>query len=256
MDYIRQLGLLDPKDIKKKSVSIIGVGATGSHVALYLAQLGWGNLAHEQGIIRVFDDDIIEEHNICNQIYEPSQVGKSKVEALNEIIKRKCNFEIETHKEMVTNQKSVQSTYVFILTDTMASRKEIFENCLRFSFNTDLVIETRMGLREGRVYAFNPHDGDQVLAWKDTLYSDEEANVSACGASASIITTTTFLASLACGRVVQHFNGKYGTDDKISKPDRSQKLWNEVHFSLYPESFYYRMFNGGEPQFIQQNLNQ
>lgn len=254
MDYIRQLGLLDPKDIKKTSVSIIGVGATGSHVALYLAQLGWGNTAHGQGIMRVFDNDIIEEHNTCNQIYEPAQVGKSKVEALNEIIKRKCNFEIETHKEMVTDQKSVQSTYVFLLTDTMASRKEIFEKCLKFSFNTDLVIETRMGLREGRIYAFNPHDSDQVEAWKETLYSDEEANVSACGASASIITTTTFLASLACGRVVQHFKGKYGTDEKDEKIDQPTKLWNEVHFSLYPESFYYRMFNGKEPQFIQQGL--
>lgn len=253
MDYIRQLGLIDPKDIGNKSISIIGVGATGSHVALYLSQLGWGNSAHGQGTMKVFDGDKIEEHNLCNQIYEPAHIGMNKVDALNAIIKRKCNFEIETHAEMVKDQKSVQSTYVFILTDTMESRKEIFENCLKFSFNTDLVIETRMGLREGRVYAFNPHDGDQVQAWKDTLYSDEEADVSACGASASIITTTTFLASLACGRVVQHFKGKYGADDKYINDDQPGELWNEVHFSLYPESFYYRVFGRKEPQFIQQD---
>jgi len=253
MDYIRQLGLINPKNIKNKSVSVIGVGATGSHVALYLSQLGWGNTAQEQGVLKAFDDDIIEEHNLCNQIYEPAHVGKPKVVALNEIIKRKCNFEIETHKEIVTDQKSVQSTYVFILTDTMASRKEIFDKCLKFSFNTDLVIETRMGLRDGRVYAFNPHDGDQVEEWKKTLYSDEEANVSACGASASIITTTTFLASLACGRLLEHFERKYGTDEKDTKANQS-KMWNEVHFSLYPESFYYRTFDGAEPQYIvQQN---
>ncbi|MCX6666291.1 MAG: hypothetical protein NT038_09620 [Euryarchaeota archaeon] len=40
MDYTRQIGLLDPKQIKNKSITLIGVGATGSYVALLLAQMG------------------------------------------------------------------------------------------------------------------------------------------------------------------------------------------------------------------------
>lgn len=251
MDYIRQISLLDPKQIKNKSISLVGAGATGSYVAFILAQLGWGNSPHGQGKLKVFDGDKVEEHNLANQIYEPSHIGKPKVEALKEVILRKCGFEIEAHNEYITDEnKAVRSTYVFLLTDTMKSRGEIFEKCLKFSFDTDLVIETRMGLRDGRVYAFNPHDGEHVKEWKNSLYSDEEASDSLCGASASIVTTVMFLASMASGRVVQHFNSNYGTDsDKPSQP----KIWNEAHFSLYPESFYYRIFGEDlEPQFVQQ----
>lgn len=254
MDYIRQLELLDPKQIKNKSITLVGAGATGSHIALMLAQLGWGDNLQGQGILKVFDGDVVEEHNLANQIYESSHIGKPKVEALKEIILRKCGFEIEVHNEMITDQINIRSTYVFLLTDTMSSRKEIFDKCLKYSFDTDLIIETRMGLREGRVYAFSPHDGDHVKAWQDSLYNDEEAETSMCGASSSIITTAVFLSSLACSRVVQHFNQRYGSDN-LNSEDCQFKTWNEVQFTLYPESFYYRMFDNEEPQLIQQNLN-
>ena len=136
MDYLRQLNLLDPSQIGKKTITLVGCGATGSYVALALAQMGWGDQHRGQGILRVFDGDVIEEHNICNQVFEPSQIGKQKVEALKEIILRKCGFEIETYNEMVTEKtdsKLLQSNYVFLLTDTMKSRKEIFEKFLQFS---------------------------------------------------------------------------------------------------------------------------
>ena len=252
MEYLRQLNLLDPSQIGKKSITLIGAGATGSYVALLLAQMGWGDQHKGQGILRVFDGDKIEDHNLCNQIYEPSQVGKPKVEALKEIILRKCEFEIEVHNEMVdekTDPKLIQSNYVMLLTDTMKSRKDIFEKFLQFSFRTDLVIETRMGLRDGRIYAFNPNSLDKKEEWLETLYSDEEAETSRCGASASIITTVMYLASLAGQRIVQHFNREYGqpsTDEKIEH----QSMWNEVHFSLYPENSYLRVF-GEEPIFAQ-----
>ena len=243
MDYSRQLGLIDPGKIINKSISLVGVGATGSYVALQLAQLGWGNASKGQGVLRVFDHDVVEGHNLANQIYEKEHIGMAKVEALKGIILRKCGFEIEAHNEMVTDQQSVQSTYVFLLTDTMASRKEIFEKCLRRSIRTDLVVETRMGLRGGRVYAFNPNNPDQREEWLNTLYDDDVAEASRCGASASIITTVMFLASMAAGRAVHHFNTTYGSDTLTEEGQTSApKLWNEVQFTLYPESFYMRRF--------------
>jgi len=253
MDYLRQLGLLDPHDIDKKSVTLVGCGATGSYVALALAQLGWGNSPMGQGVLRVFDGDVVEEHNLCNQAYEISHIGKPKVEALKEIILRKCGFEIETYNEMVdenTDKKLIQSNYVFILTDTMSSRKEIFEKFLQFSFKTDLVIETRMGLRDGRVYAFNPNSIDQKKYWVDSLYTDKEAEVSHCGASASIITTVMYLASLASQRLVQHFNREYGQNNSDDKKEDELPMWNEVYFSLYPEHYLLRVF--GEKPIITQ----
>jgi molybdopterin/thiamine biosynthesis adenylyltransferase len=249
MDYNRQLGLMDPRQIGKKSISLIGVGATGSMMAFFLAQLGWGNSPQGCGVLKVFDGDIVENHNLANQMYSHEHVGMAKVNALDDIILKKCGFHIETHNEMVTNQNSVKSTYVCILTDTMKSRKEIFDNCLQFSFDTDLVIETRMGLRDGRIYAFNPSNKDHVEEWKKTLYGDDVAEVSACGASQSIMTTVGFLASLASTRIVQHFNSRYGSGSLNGKDGKMPPMWNEVHFSLYPESFYMRQF-GKDPVLV------
>jgi len=253
MDYIRQLELLDPTEIKDKTITLVGAGATGSYVALALAQLGWGDSARGQGKLIVFDGDKVEDHNLANQVYDISHVGKPKVEALKEVIKRKCGFEIEAHNEMVedkTEKSLIQSKYVFILTDTMSSRKSIFEKYLQFSYKTDLVIETRMGLRDGRVYAFSPANVDHKKEWLDTLYSDNVAETSRCGASASIVTTVMFLASLAAQRVVHHFNMQYGSNNMKGKDEGSLPLWNEAQFSLYPESFYLREF-GEEPVLTQ-----
>jgi molybdopterin/thiamine biosynthesis adenylyltransferase len=242
IDYLRQLDLLDPRQIGNRSVTLIGAGATGSHIAWYLAQLGWGDANQGAGTLKVFDHDKVESHNLANQIYEPEHIGLPKVEALRKMIIRKFGFEILVRPELVSSQRAdVAATYVFLLTDTMSSREEIFEKCLRFSFSTDLVIETRMGLRDGRIYAFNPNDPEHVEEWKKTLYKDDEAQVSRCGASASIISTVTFIASMAVGRLVQHFNCNYG-NDTLRNEGSPMKMWNEVHFSLYPEAMMLRQF--------------
>ena len=252
MDYLRQIEILNPEEIKDKEIVLVGSGATGSYVALMLAQLGWGDSLRGQGKLRVFDGDVIEEHNLCNQAFEISQIGKPKVEALKELIMRKCGFEIEIHNEMVdenTDSRLVRGKYVFLLTDTMSSRKEIFEKHLKFSFNTDLIIETRMGLRDGRVDAFSPSNLEHRDEWVNTLYSDKEAEVSRCGASASIITTVQFLASLATQRVVHHFYQNFGRNQQDDKVIIKQPMWNEIHFSLYPESYYCKIF-GEDPVFL------
>lgn len=246
MDYVRQIGILDPREIKGKSVSIIGVGATGSSIAMTLAQMGWGDSNTGQGVLKLFDGDKVEEHNLCNQEFYPEHIGKHKVEAMKDLIRRKCGFDVEAYPEMVAGQPSARATYVFLLTDTMKSRQEIYDQCLQYSFNTELVIETRMGLKEGRVYAFCPQIPSEVKAWKETLYSDESADRSPCGASQSIASTASFLASLAVGRVIQHFNTHYGNGKLSDSSGKIPKMWNEVFFSLYPEQFVMRVF-GTDP---------
>jgi molybdopterin/thiamine biosynthesis adenylyltransferase len=64
--------------INKATVVIGGCGAVGSQTAVTLARIGIGR------IIAV-DNDVLEEHNIFNQIYQKKQIGKGKVIALKEI---------------------------------------------------------------------------------------------------------------------------------------------------------------------------
>ena len=69
----------DQKKVRDTTVLIGGIGATGSQAAVTLARIGIGK------IIAV-DNDTLEEHNIGNQVYRKGQIGKSKVDALKEII--------------------------------------------------------------------------------------------------------------------------------------------------------------------------
>jgi len=245
-DFNRQGSLIDPEEFKDVSISIIGAGATGSHIALILAQMGIGYQGN--GVLKVFDFDKIEPHNLQNQAFMPEHVGMTKVAALSDLLKKRFDVDIEAHELKVTNQRDVQANYVFLLTDTMASRSEIMDNAMKYAINTDLVIETRMGLEDGRVYAWNPNNADHMKAWKETLYSDDEAEVSLCGTSTSIVNTTLFLSSLAVSRLIQHF--RQNKSELLTNQSAEKKsMWNESIFSLHPESFMVREF-GSEMKYL------
>ena len=233
IDYLRQLPLLNPANFKK-SVAIIGAGATGSYVALALAQMGIKNIS-------VYDFDNVEEHNLPNQCFGIEHIGMSKVDALNDVIKKKCGFNIQVYNEKVVAQ-TLRAGYIFILTDTMSSRKEIFNNCIKGrAFNTELVIETRMDIDNGRVYAFNPNISAQVKEWEDTLYSDEESTASMCRASFSIVPTVMVLAGLAVWRLLHHYDVNYG-ENLTEKRGKLPRFSEEVIFQLGPEQFLERNF--------------
>ena len=69
------------KKLKESSVGIAGVGGLGSNAAVSLARAGVGRLI-------LVDFDSVEENNLTRQYYFRDQVGKVKVEALKENIKR------------------------------------------------------------------------------------------------------------------------------------------------------------------------
>jgi sulfur carrier protein ThiS adenylyltransferase len=69
------------KKLKQSSVGIAGVGGLGSNAAISLARAGIGQLI-------LVDFDRVEENNLDRQHYFRDQVGKVKVEALKENIKK------------------------------------------------------------------------------------------------------------------------------------------------------------------------
>ena len=72
--FLRQRDLVSTESLSKTAVTIIGVGAIGRQVALQLAALGVMK-------IQLIDFDDVELHNVTNQGYRMSEVGKAKVSA-------------------------------------------------------------------------------------------------------------------------------------------------------------------------------
>lgn len=199
MDYSRQFGVFQPEDFTFP-VHIIGTGATGSWVAVMLAKMGVRD-------IHLHDFDTVEEHNVPNQLFRVSDVGESKVVACANMVKMTSGINAKRYNAPVTGDDSL-SGIVFVLTDSMSSRSEIYKKALRNNIHVPLVIETRMGGEGGRVYAINPCDRKQSAGYQKTLYSDDEAVVSECGVSQSMAPTAAFIASLAVWQLIKFHNGK------------------------------------------------
>ena len=197
MDFSRQREVFEPEKFTQP-VHVIGCGATGSWVALLLAKLGVKDL-------HLWDFDLVEEHNLPNQAFELLDVGRSKVSACYSRTSAFSDTKPVTHFEPVTGDTQL-SGIVFVLTDTMSSRTDIYKRALKNNLNVPLVIETRMCTEGGRVYAFNPCNRRETEPYAQTLYSDEESVVSDCGIAQTLAPTATLLASLAVWQMIKWHN--------------------------------------------------
>ena len=222
---LRHLDVFRPYTFGVRRVDVIGCGATGSRIGLSLAKLGVENL-------HLWDPDTVEEHNIPNQAFGLEDVGNLKVEALARLIERDTGVRAYAHAEKANGQGPFLDV-VFLLTDTMASRKEIWEKDLKFRPDTRLLIETRMGADTGRVYAFNPSKLVHIREWEKTLCTDQEAEVSACGASVSVGPTAEIIAGLAVWQMIRWFAVEQGGKDELD---------NEIIFSLRSTALISRKF--------------
>jgi hypothetical protein len=189
----RQMGFFTPNWLGDNNIYIVGAGATGSHVADTLASMGISN-------IEVFDFDKVEEHNLPNQIYELEDIGTLKVDALARHIKRKMGYDINVHNEKVEKIDNLKG-YLVLCTDSMATQKQILLSSGARNPNCLGVIETRMGIDQGRVYFLDPNLKGHLKRWGDKWYSDEEAGESPCNMRA-IAMTAKMIASIAAGRIV------------------------------------------------------
>ncbi len=219
----RHLSVFSPHAFGNRRVDIIGVGATGSHILVELAKLGITNL-------HVWDPDVVAEENISNQMYGPQHIGQLKVEAARTIVHTLTGTTITTHPEAVDGSQ-VLGDVVFVLTDGMTSRKQIWERALRYQMRTSLVIETRMGAEEGRVYAVDPSNPTHVDAYEATLYDDAKVTeASACGTSISVGPTAAILAGFAVWQLLRWFAVETGASTDI--------LEQEIIFALRPSNIF------------------
>jgi len=187
---VRHLSVFSPSKFGDRRVDVIGCGATGSSVIVSLAKLGINN-------IHVWDFDEVEEHNLANQVFGPSHVGKPKAEAIADVVHYLTGAKITVHNEAVEAGMKNLGEIVFLLTDTMKSRKAIGKECVYMNMKTKLLIETRMGAEFGEIYTVAPMNTREFNDWYNTLFDDAEAEVSACGGQTTIGSTASIIANMA-----------------------------------------------------------
>ena len=147
--FLRQLDIVAPEKLQFP-ITVIGAGAIGSATVITLAKMGCGN-------VTVWDDDLLEEANISNQMCKPSMVGQPKVEALRELVQDLTNVTIETENRRYRGQRL--SGVVIAAVDSMMPRKDIWRRA-KINPQIPLLVDARMGAEFARIYAIRPTDPD------------------------------------------------------------------------------------------------
>ena len=198
-DFSRQVNIFKPEEFETP-VNIIGSGAVGSWVALSLAKMGIENMT-------IYDFDEVGMHNLPNQCFTLRDINKNKALSIRNLIHLFTGFKIRAKNAKLIGGEPL-SGIVFMLTDTMKSRRDIYERSIKNNPNIDLLIETRMDLRGGRIYVIDPKDKEQTNQYEQTFYGDDEAEVSACGVSQTVLPSALAITSHAIWKLLNYINGE------------------------------------------------
>jgi molybdopterin/thiamine biosynthesis adenylyltransferase len=225
INIMRHESVFNPKD-HNYPIHIIGAGATGSRVFAALVELGITN-------ITVYDPDVVEDHNLANQIYMVRDISYPKVDGCMRFAADKLG---SSHANMTFSNRKVTEAYiregymkggvVFLLTDTMDSRREIANALVARCFGPEaqlataplLIIETRMASTHGAVFSINPFDREAHRQWLSTLVDDNDTDsieVSPCGTALSVGTTASLIANYAVWQMMQFFVDPVGLQPRV-----------------------------------------
>lgn len=146
-------------------ITIVGAGSGGSNLAVLLARMGIKD-------ITVYDDDIVEAHNLGHQAYGVAAIGGKKVTELAKEVYSLTGCKI-TPIDNRTDGSDIDTDILCLAVDTMSARKEISEKA-KYNF----CVDGRSGGLTGNLYTFSKLDYDR---YQKTLYTDEEARELTCG---------------------------------------------------------------------------
>ena len=120
IDLNKSLDYFKPSSVKSR-IHIIGCGSVGATIAENLARLGLKNFT-------LWDFDVVESHNIANQIFRQQDIGKAKVLALVDILEE-INPELRESVRVQTDGWNGQQLngYVFLAVDSIEIRRKIVE---------------------------------------------------------------------------------------------------------------------------------
>jgi len=155
------------------------MGAVGSKIFEQLITLGGRNIV-------IHDADIVEGHNLHNQLYIAEDVGKPKTTAALDWFSRKYDVDPETTLVKESNAWVTKDTplegIVLLAVDTFDGRR-IISQAAHDQRKCPLVIEGRCAPTFTEVRSFNPFMAIDLEKFLGSLGSDEDADpyLSICG---------------------------------------------------------------------------
>lgn len=204
MDLNKSLEFFNPEKVDGEC-HVIGCGSIGSNVAEQLARYGIENIV-------LYDFDIVESHNIANQLYTEEDIGKPKTEALLDIL-TKINPRLKNTVIIEEEYKAQKLTdYVFMCVDSVEVRNQIVDNNMNNPM-IKAIFDFRTTLLEGQCYYADWTKKRHKESLKESLnFTHEEAlentPVSACGFTLSVAPVVKITALMGIANFTNLINGE------------------------------------------------
>lgn len=176
LDIIREGELTFP-------IHVLGAGGIGSWTVLLLAKMGCSNII-------VYDDDIVEDHNVGSQFFKESQLGMKKVKALKINVLEQTGVEIKTI-DRIKDENFIDRGLVIIAIDSMEERIRLSEI---YKVHPIYIIDGRMGGLTFEIYNCTSKK------YPETTVNPEEVSHDACTAK-SICFNCAVIAGLIANQV-------------------------------------------------------
>lgn len=203
INFIRQLDWFDPERYPEATVTILGAGGIGSPTLLGLAKLGIP-------VINVVDFDTVESHNIPNQMYQLSDAGEVKVEALAALGRAFGAPEINAFNGKAQDHPELLKGVVVTGFDNMYARKDVWE-MVKNNPEVDLLVDARLGGQGIVILTIDPSNENHQKYYEDTYLFDQSEAVEAPCTARGVIDVSLQVASLI-GRQVR----RYYSDQTLS----------------------------------------
>ena len=142
-------------------ITLGGLGGVGAYVAFFLSRL-----RHE---LFCYEMDVVEDVNLDCQFFQYSDLGKTKFEAVANMIRSYSQKGIEGLGKY--EEGGEVTPYCFAMFDNMEARKLMFEE---WCSNNDskIFIDTRLQAEEFQIFCV--HKEEHIQKYLDSLRKDEE----------------------------------------------------------------------------------
>ena len=147
-----------------------GVGGIGSNMLYYMTKT-------IPGTYYLFDNDVVESHNVGTQFFTLNQIGRDKVAAIKETLN---NFSRQSSIQVFTTAISKNDGNIMPITisafDNMLARKDLFHNWKQQS-NREIFIDGRLSANIYQVFVVVPGREEW---YEKTLFNDEDVPNAPC----------------------------------------------------------------------------
>lgn len=192
--------------LRERRIHVIGTGSLGGRCIESLCRFRVPEvIAH--------DFDRVETHNRYNQVVFKNEIGKKKAD----VFVRRSQMIDPTGTRVVPRYRRVDgrtklSGFVFVMVDTMRDRKTIWNKCIKNNPNVTLMIEARMGVSSGRIYAVDPNNEYHIHMWeRHSAYEDGPDVLAGCKAEYPAPSTADIIAGEAIWRFLNWLQFEQGS---------------------------------------------